>query len=181
MGGASVSGDLSVEKAGRDLVVRKGTKPVFTIPVDKNDEAFVAGRCVVVRRNVRRTELFPTVDRIDVFQPSGRKRVYSEANFAIRHLNGVRRFTAPDRTWTVIPDEEEGRVSGFFLVSVDCRISQVAFPQDAPITWETIGGSFTSDNTLFWPALEFKDTQGHVNKISVRIFKDGRYRISRAQ
>ncbi len=179
IGDAASSAELSLDRADHDVIVRKGAAPAFTIPVGNKDEAFLAASCVIVRRNVRSTELFPDVDSLEIYQPNGKRRVYSKDDLGIRRLDQVRIFNSPDKNWAVIPDEEEGQVSGVFLISSACSIKEVVFPNDAPIYWKTLSGKFLGDKTLLLPSMEFEDRQGQRQKIEIQIHQDGTYRITR--
>jgi len=171
---------LSFEKTNKDLTVHEGSKALFKVPFGSKDEAFFAGNCLIIRRNVRPTELFPEVDSLEVFQSSGRRRVYSAKDFGIRRLSNGRILTSPDQTWSVVPDEEEGMVSGFFLIRSDCSVREITFPHNGTIYWRTVGGSFTNTNTLLLPSLDFEYSNGKKKVIEIRINKDGTYRIQDA-
>jgi hypothetical protein len=135
---------------------------------------------VIIRRNVRPTELFPEVDSLETFQPGGRRRIYSEKDLAIRRLSDARVLTSPDQAWSVVPDEEEGTVSGFFLIHDDCRVREIIFPRNGTINWRTLGGSFIDNKTLLLPGLDFESANGKKKVIQIRINKDGTYRIEDA-
>jgi hypothetical protein len=171
---------LSFEKTNKDLTVHEGSKALFKVPFGSKDEVFLAGNCVIIRRNVRPTELFPEVDSLETFQPSGRRRVYSEKDLGIRRLSNGRVLTSPDQTWSVVPDEEEGAVSGFFLIHDDCRVREITFPHNGTIYWRTPGGSFTGNKTLLLPSLDFESLSGKKRVIQIRINRDGTYRIEDA-
>jgi hypothetical protein len=171
---------LSFERTNKDLTVHKGSKILFKVPFGSKDEVFLAGNCVIIRRNVRPTELFPEVDSLETFQPSGRRRVYSEKDLGIRRLSDGRVLTSPDQTWSVVPDEEEGTVSGFFLIHDDCRVREITFPHNGTIYWRTPGGSFTGNKTLLLPSLDFESLSGKKRVIQIRINRDGTYRIEDA-
>jgi hypothetical protein len=168
---------LSIEKTNKDLTVHEGSKALFKVPFGSKDEVFLAGNCVIIRRNVRPTELFPEVDSLETFQPGGRRQVYSEKDLGIRRLSNGRVLTSPDQNWSVVPDEEEGTVSGFFLIHDDCRVREITFPHNGTIHWRTPGGSFTDNKTLLVPSLDFEFSNGNKQVIQIRINKDGTYRI----
>lgn len=176
----SPSQALSFAKSNNDLTVREGSKVLFKVPFGSKDEAFLAGNCLIIRRNVRPTELFPEVDSLEAFQSTGRRRVYFEKDFGIRRLSDGRVLTSPDHTWSVVPDEEEGTVSGFFLIRSDCSVREITFPHNGTIYWRTPGGRFTSTNTLLLPSLDFEYSNGKRKVIEIRINKDGTYRIQDA-
>jgi hypothetical protein len=171
---------LTFEKTDKDLTVHQGSKALFKVPFGSKDEVFQAGTCVIIRRNVRPTELFPEVDSLETFQPSGKRRVYSEKDLGICRLSDGRVLTSPDQTWSVVPDEEEGMVSGFFLIHDDCRVREITFPHNGTIYWRMPGGSFTGNKTLLLPGLDFESSNGKKKVIQIRINKDGTYRIEDA-
>jgi hypothetical protein len=124
--------------------------------------------------------LFPEVDSLETFQPSGRRRVYSEKDLGIRRLSDGRVLTSPDQTWSVVPDEEEGTVTDFFLIHDDCRVREITFPHNGTIYWRSPGGTFTDNKTLLLPGLDSESSNGKKKVIQIRINKDGTYRIEDA-
>lgn len=169
---------LSVNKTGRKFRIKRGAKLLFTVSANKKDEAFPAGKCVIVRRNVRATELFPEVERLEIFDQKGKKKTYFEKNLNIRRLNDWRIFTSSDHSWSVIPDEEEGTLSGFFLISAECAIKEIGFPTDSEISWgDFLGGQFTDNSTLLLSGLELVSA-GKTKKVAVKIKRNGTFNIS---
>lgn len=172
------SNDLLLQKTTNELFVYKGAEILFKVPMGNMDDAFLAGNCVIVRRQVQRTELFPKVDSLDIFHQKGNKRTYSEKSLGIRRINNIRVLTSPERTWSVIPDEEEGMVLGFFLITNECAIQEVRFPHEGYISWESLGGNFLNENILLLPSLKLKLPDKKAKTIKISINNDGTYLLS---
>lgn len=140
----------------------------------KYDEAFMAGSCLIVRRDVQEDELFPKVSQLEIYRVSGKKKVYREAELGIRRLDDVRILTSPDFTWAVIPDEEEGELSGYFYVSPQCRISEKGFTAEGTLRWGNVfGGNFVNATTLKLPSIISELSNGQIKKGFILITKDG--------
>src|SRR5436190_666888 len=130
----------------------------------------LAGTCLIVRRDVTETELFPNVSSLEVFDVRGKKRVYRESDFGIRRLDGYRVLTSVDKSWSVIPGEEEGMVFGFFHVSSNCEIKEVTLPHDGVYRWgDDIGGKFIDRETLQLQRLSFESSDGVKKKVNLSI------------
>jgi hypothetical protein len=171
------SADFSLIRNKNDFFLKQGNDIVLKVTARKNDEAFLAGRCLVVRRNVRPGELHPEVDRLESLRLNGDRQVYLERDLGIRRINDIRVLTNPTGTWSVVPDEEEGTVAGFFLISSSCSIREVAFSPDGTIHWNAIGGRFTDDDTLLLPSLKLESSNGENKSIKIEIHQNGTYKI----
>lgn len=185
---------VTMKKVGRFAQVYRGETLLFRVAlkgkeplpeeeddyskIKKYDEAFMAGMCLVVRRGVKPTELFPEVSRLEIYQPNGKKTIYRESDFTIRRLDGMRILASPSSNWAVIPDEEEGDLSGFFHISGDCKIQEVSFPADGTYSWgDELGGSFIDELTLKLPSIAKKLPNGQEKKVDIFIKNDGKFSI----
>lgn len=180
------SNTVSIEQKGRKVSVKRGGKTIFKIGLGSRDDAFLAGSCTIVRRNVRPTELFPTVERIEAFLPNGDKKVYTgEKPVDVRHIDGSQAFSSPDQKWAVVMDQEEGMYTGFVLVFDDCDMKPVRFqtgPADV-IQWagELNNGSFNDASTFVLTSLSFETTNQPPKPVKIEIRKNGKYMMSDAQ
>jgi hypothetical protein len=184
---------VTMKKVGRFAQVYRGKTLLFRVAlkgreplpeeddyskIKKYDEAFMAGMCLVVRRDVQPTELFPEVSRLEIYQTNGRKRIYRESDLQIRRLDSIRIFASPDSKWAVIPDEEEGDLAGFFHISEDCKVQQVSFPTDGAFSWgDDLGGNFIDALTLKLSSIAKKLPNKQEKKVDIFIKKDGKFSI----
>src|SRR6185295_10098939 len=142
--GCTAFGQQIKMKRNRNIVrVIQGKKILYQVALRgkpnekkrKYDEAFMAGSCLIVRRDVQEDELFPLVSRLEIYQSSGKKRIYREPELEIRRLGGYRVFTSPDFSWAIIPDEEESSLRGYFYISPQCRVRGVEFKESSDFDW----------------------------------------------
>src|SRR5687767_12852097 len=82
---------LKIKRSGNIVRVVQGKKILYQVALRgqenqkgrKYDEAFVAGACLIVRRDIREietgTESYPDVSRLEIYQANGRKRIYRES------------------------------------------------------------------------------------------------------
>jgi hypothetical protein len=175
---ASPQNAFSIKANTREFSLQEKSRTILRIARREKDRAFLAARCVIVRRNVRETELFPEVDALETYTVNGSKRIYFEKDLSIRRLSDARVLNSPDNSWAVVPDEEEGKVRGFFRIASDCSILEVAFPSGNAIYWREIGGHFIDDKTLLLPDLDLEGS--NKKRIKITIHKDGTYQIQNA-
>jgi hypothetical protein len=178
---AAFGQQLKMTQKGNVVRVLQGRKFLYQIVLRgrkndrrrKYDEAFLAGSCLIVRRDVQEDELYPKVSQLEIYQAGGKRKVYRAAQLGIRRLDGVRVLTSPDFTWAVIPDEEEGEVSGYFYISPQCRISEEGFPAEGTLRWDGIlGGDFLDAATLKLPSMINELSNGQKKKVAIFIGKD---------
>ncbi|HVE59897.1 MAG TPA: hypothetical protein VNB22_23995 [Pyrinomonadaceae bacterium] len=179
--GLAFGQELKLKQKGNVVRVMRGGKFLYQVVLrgapnyhkQKYDEAFLAGSCLIVRRDVQEDELYPKVSRLEIYQTSGKRKIYREAQLGIRRLDSFRVLTSPDFTWAVIPDEEEGEVSGYFYISPQCRISEESFPGEGTLHWDDVlGGDFIDAATLKLPSMLNELSNGQKKKVAVFIGKD---------
>ncbi len=179
---AAFGQDVKMKQNGNVVRVVQGRKLLYKVVLRgkpnfekrKYDEAFMAGKCLIVRRDVQEDELYPKVSQLEIYKPDGKRKIYREAALGIRRLGGVRVLTSPDFTWAVIPDEEEGELSGYFYISPQCRISEEGFSGEGTYRWgEVFGGSFIDAATLRLPSIINELPNGQTKKGFILITKDG--------
>ncbi len=173
---------VKMKQKGNVVRVMQGRKLLYQVVLRgrrndeqrKYDEAFMAGSCLIVRRDVQEDELYPKVSQLEIYKVSGKKKIYREAELGIRRLDNVRVLTSPDFTWSVIPDEEEGELSGYFYISPQCRISEEGFTAEGTLRWGNVfGGSFVDATTLKLPSIINELPNGQTKKGFILITKDG--------
>lgn len=183
IGCAAFGQQLKMKQIGKVVRVMQGKKLLYQVVLRgkpnyrkrKYDEAFLAGSCLIVRRDVQEDELYPKVSRLEIYQSGGKRKIYREAQLGIRRLDGFRVLTSPDFTWAVIPDEEEGEVSGYFYISPKCRISEKVFTWEGRLFWDDVlGGDFMNATTLKLPSMINELSNGQKKKVAIIIGKDGK-------
>jgi hypothetical protein len=187
---AAFGQQLKLTRSGDIVRVAEGRKNLYRVVLRgranergrKFDEAFLAGRCLIVRRDIRQveaaTEVYPDVSRLEIYRPNGKKRIYHEANLAISRINDWDLINSPDFTWAIVPDAGEADFSGYFHISEDCRISEVSFFPHGSFDWGSKeDGIFIDAATLKFPALFNRPSNGEGKKKDIFISKDGKFRF----
>lgn len=150
----------------------------YGVTHDSEDEAFLVGRCLIVRSDARPAEVGSLASKLDIYKTNGDKKTYNDPD--ITHgLYDARVFTSSDRSWSVITQEEELWVFGFYHISKDCSIKTIRFSKD--FSWE---GELVTGEKIFqekYLSLIFTDSnisENINNKYEVRIESDGKYQIN---
>lgn len=193
--GADFGQQLKLRKNGRIVQILEGRKILYKVIVKgkpnrkgrKYDEAFIAGPCLIVRRDIREvdtgTESSPDVSRLEIYRTNGKRRVYYQSDdFEIRGVDDWDLINSPDFTWAIIPENGEGMFEGYYHISPDCRLSEEWFGQNHNFDWrgDRSDASFIDPATLkFSSIVDWADrVQGAKStKVNILIAKDGNFRV----
>ncbi|HEY0459813.1 MAG TPA: hypothetical protein VGC97_11815 [Pyrinomonadaceae bacterium] len=148
----------------------------------KYDDAFPAGACLIVRRDVQDIELdtesYPNVSRLEIYRTSGKRRIYMEANLAISRISDWSLINSPDFTWAIIPDNGEAMFSGYFYVSPNCELRQITFPTDNYDWGSTEDAAFIDAATLKFSQIINRLDGGKTKEVNIFITRDGNFRMA---
>ncbi len=181
---------LKMKRRGNIVRVVRGKKLLYNVVLKgrenmagrKYDEAFLAGACLIVRRDIREmdtgTESYPDVSRLEIYQANGKRKIYRESHLAISRVDGWGVINSPGYTWAIVPDSGEGIFSGYFHISRDCRLSEVSFFPNGEFDWfGADDGIFINEATFKFPSLLNRPASGQGRKMNIFITKDGKYRL----
>jgi hypothetical protein len=180
---------LKLDKKGQIVRVRRDKQLLYSISLRgvqnrrgrKYDQAFLAGNCLLVKRDVREievgTEIPPKVSRLEIYRPNGQKSIYRESDLEIQWVDDYQLINSPDFTWAIIPDSVEGVFWGYFHISPDCRLTQIKFPEITFAWGDSADGIFIDAATLKFPSVTNRLEKGPPTKIDIFITKDGQYRL----
>ena len=190
LAGSAFGQPLKMKRNGNLARVMQGKKILYQVALRgrKNekrrryDEAFLAGGCLIVRRDIRQRaeagEVYPEVSRLEIYRTNGKRRIYYESKLAISRIDDWDLINSPDLTWAIVPDSGEGEFSGYFHISEDCRVSEVSFSENGFFDWgDKQDGVFVDAATLKFPALLNRPVSGPKKKMDIFIMKDGKYRF----
>ena len=186
----AVSGQqLALKRNGRVVRVTQNKKVLYEVALRgkanmkgrKYDEAFLAGSCLIVRRNIREvetgTESYPDVARLEIYQKNGNRKIYHESpDLAISRISDWELINSPDFTWAIIPDSGEAMFDGYFHVSPQCEIRAVSFTNGWFDWGSREDGVFIDAATLKFSSMVQRQ-DGPEKRADVFITKDGNFRI----
>jgi hypothetical protein len=181
---------LKMKRSGSIVRVMQAKKVLYQVALrgkenEKGrsyDEAFLAGGCLIVRRDVRvvetGTEASPEVSRLEIYRANGKRRIYRQADLGIRSVDRWNVINSPDFAWAIVTDASEGIFQGYFHISTDCRLSEVPFFPNFDFDWFGADDRvFIDAATLKFPALSNRPPDGPKKKMDIYITKDGKYRL----
>src|SRR5215213_7866928 len=181
---------LKTKKNANVVEVREGRKLLYKVVLNgkpnmkgrRYDEAFLAGSCLIVRRNVREvetgTESYPDVSRLEIYQKNGKRKIYHESrDLAIWRITDWELINSPDFSWAIIADSGEAMFEGYFYISPQCEIRAVSFSPNGWFDWGSKeDGVFIDAATLkFSSMLQRQD--GQEKRANIFITKDGNFRL----
>lgn len=183
-----------MKQRGKVVSVIRDKKVLYSVTLNgkKNfhrrgfDEAFLAGNCLVVRRNIRQIlaeeYVYPSVSRIETYQVNGSKRIYRESKDLILYLVFEHDIiNSPDHSWAIIPENSEETFWGYDHISPDCKITQIRFPDFNSFTFDwdfSDNRIFPDADTLKFPAIKKRlTTNGETKPVEIYIFRNSKYRI----
>lgn len=185
---------LMLNKKGNVVRVRRGDKFLYRVTLQGKqnfkgrsyDEAFLAGECLIVSRNVREiaTEepTFPTISRIEVYQANGKHRIYRKSkdlNLYLVYEHDI--INSPDHSWAIIPENSEETFWGYHHISSDCKITEIRFqsPHFDYFDWNFDNNRiFLDAETLKFPLItKHLSSTGGTKTVEIYITKDGKYHI----
>jgi hypothetical protein len=181
---------LKIKRNGNIARVMQGGKVLYQVALKgkanekgrKYDEAFLAGACLIVRRDIREvitgTESYPDVSRLEIYQTNGKRRIYRESSLEIRRVSDWDLINSPDFTWAIIPDNGEAMFDGYFYVSPRCEIRQIAFNSNDNFDWgDKSDAKFIDAATLKFSPIVNRLPNEQTKKVNIFITKDGKFRI----
>ncbi|MBS1796947.1 MAG: hypothetical protein JSS81_24185 [Acidobacteria bacterium] len=194
MFGGAAGQQLKLKRSGNTVRVLDGRRVLYGVTLrgpSKNgkrgpDEAFLAGPCLIVRRNVREpveeSEIPPTVARLEIYRRDGRRVVYRDSQLALGYISDWELINSPDFSWAIIPDDAEAMWTGFFHISTDCRITAVAFDANEDFEWGSReDGEFVDSRTLRFSSVPNSPRDGRpAGRVEIVIMKDGSFRVTDA-
>ena len=184
---------LTMKRRGGSVHVLQGRKILYQVALRgrknerrrKYDEAFLAGACLIVRRNVQDIELdtesYPNVSRLEIYRASGKRRIYTEANLAISRISDWDLINSPDFRWAIIPDNGEAMFSGYFYVSPNCALRQITFPTDNYDWGSTEDAAFIDAATLKFSQIVNRLGGGKTKEVNIFITRDGDFRMENVE
>jgi hypothetical protein len=188
--GAVFGQQLALKRNGRVVRVMENKRVLYRVALRgktnmkgrKYDEAFLAGSCLIVRRNVREldtgTESYPEVSRLEIYQKNGNRKIYHESrDLAISRLSDWELMNSPDFSWAIIADSGEAMFDGYFYISPQCEIRAVSFSPNGWFDWgDKTDGVFIDAATLKFSSMLLRN-DGQEKRADIFIMKDGNFRI----
>ena len=185
---------LKLKRSGNIGRVLQGKKLLYEVVLRgkanekgrRYDEAFLAGACLIVRRDVRQletgTESYAKVSRLEVYRKSGKRRIYRESDdFAVTRVNDWDLLNSPDFSWAIIPDNGEAMFDGYFYVSPQCELRQIVFGQGDRFDWGSReDAEFIDAATLKFSSIVNRREREEIKKADIFITKDGNFRVAEA-
>jgi hypothetical protein len=181
---------LKTKRNANVVEIREGRKLLYKVVLKgkpnrkgrRYDEAFLAGSCLIVRRNVREvetgTESYPDVSRLEIYQKNGKRKIYHESrDLAISRVTDWELINSPDFSWAIIADSGEAMFDGYFYISPQCEIRQVSFSPDGWFDWgDKTDGVFIDAATLKFSSMRQR-RDGKEKRANIFITKDGNFRL----
>ena len=187
--GAAFGQQLKIKRSRNVVRVTRGGKFLYNVQLRgkpnergrKYDEAFAAGQCLIVRRDVRvndtGTEFYYDISRVEIYRASGKRKIYRESNIEIGRITDWELINSPDFTWAIIANSGEAMFDGYFYISPQCEIREVSFSPNGWFDWgSSEDGVFIDAATLKFPSLVQRQ-DGREKRANVFIMKGGNFRI----